>query len=52
MIFDLHQITIGNGLGEAQNFVVINPRMAGDYAVGFAGLEQNSWQRIVDCRHN
>ncbi len=37
MVFDLHQLAIGRGLREPEDRAVINPRMAGQNAVGFAG---------------
>ena len=36
MVFDLDEFAVGGGRGEAEDFAVINPRMAGDDAVGFA----------------
>ena len=57
MVFDLDKLAVGgpsprrsgfvhagSRLGEPENFTVINPRMAGDDAVGFARLQQNSRQ--------
>ena len=38
MILHLDQLAIGGWLGEPENRAVIDPRMAGDDAVGFAGL--------------
>jgi hypothetical protein len=44
MVFDLDKRAVGDGRGKAENFTVINPRMAGDDAVAFARFEQNSRQ--------
>ena len=38
VVFDLHELAVGGGRGEAENFAVVNPRMAGDDAVGLARL--------------
>ena len=38
MVFDLDEFAVGGLLGEPENFAVINPRMTGHDAVGFAGL--------------
>lgn len=46
MVFDLDNLAVGGRPCEPENFAVINPRMTGDDAVGFAGLEKNSRQRI------
>ncbi len=42
VVFDLDQIAIGDGMGKAEDFVVVNPRVAGDDAIGFTGPEQDS----------
>ena len=44
MVFDLHQLAIGGGLREPEDGTMINPRMAGQDAVGFARFQQNSRQ--------
>ena len=44
MVFDLHEFAIGGGLREPEHGTVINPRMAGQDAVGLARLEQDSRQ--------
>jgi hypothetical protein len=36
MILDLHERAVNDGRGEAEDFSVINPRMAGDDAVTLA----------------
>jgi len=46
MVLDLHQFAIGGGLREPQNRTMIYPRMAGQDAVGFTRLEQDSRQRL------
>jgi hypothetical protein len=38
MVFDLNQFAVGSRLSEAKNRAVVNPGMAGDYAVGFTGF--------------
>ncbi len=44
MIFDLDERAVHGGRGEAENFTVINPRMAGDNAVALARFQQDGWQ--------
>ena len=44
MVFDLHEFAIGRRLREPEHGAMINPRMAGEDAVGLARLEQNSRQ--------
>ena len=39
MVLDLHEFSVGDGRGEAEDFAVINPGMAGHDTVGFAGFE-------------
>ncbi len=39
VVFDLDEFAVGDGRGEAKNFAVINPRMTGDDAVGFARFQ-------------
>ena len=36
MVFDLDEFAVGGRLGDAEDFAVINPRMAGHDAVGLA----------------
>ena len=39
MILDLNEFAISRLLGQTEDFAVINPRMAGDNAVGLARLQ-------------
>ena len=43
MVFDLDNLAVGGGLGEAQAGAVINPRMTGNNAVSLTRLEQDGW---------
>jgi hypothetical protein len=38
MIFDLNHFTVRDGLGDAEDRALINPRVSGDYAVSVAWL--------------
>ena len=44
VIFDLHKSAVGRRLREPEHGAMIEPRMAGQDAVGFARPQQNSWQ--------
>jgi hypothetical protein len=44
VVLDLDGVTVVGGAGEADDGVGIDPRMAGDEAIGFTGLEQGSGQ--------
>jgi hypothetical protein len=44
MVFDLHELAIGHRLRKPEHGTMIEPRMAGEDAVGLARLEQNSRQ--------
>ncbi len=44
VVLHLHDTAIGGGRREPEDGAVINPGMAGDHAVGFAGFEQGSRQ--------
>ena len=44
VVLDLDEFAVGERRGDAQDFAVINPRMARDDAVGFARFEKNSRQ--------
>jgi hypothetical protein len=46
MVFDLDQFTVGGRLRQPLDRPVKNPWMTRHNPVGFAGLEQNSWQRL------
>jgi hypothetical protein len=41
MVFDLHELAVGGGLREAESRAVVEPRMPGDDAVGFAGTDDD-----------
>jgi hypothetical protein len=51
VVLDLYEVAIGGGLGEAEDLVGVDPRMAGNDAVGFAWPEEDSRYRISACRH-
>jgi hypothetical protein len=44
MIFDLNEFAITGLCRGAENRAVINPRMPGNDAIGFTGLEDDSWE--------
>jgi hypothetical protein len=46
MIFDLHHVAVSGGRGESENFAVVNPRMAGHYAVSFTRFKYDSYERF------
>jgi hypothetical protein len=48
MVFDLDEFAISRRLREPEHGTMIKPRMTGQDAVSFAGLEQNSRQ----CLHS
>ena len=48
VVFDLDEFAVGDGLGETEDFAVIDPGVTGKDAVGFTGFEQHCGQ----CFHS
>jgi hypothetical protein len=46
VILDLHEFAIGDRLGQAEYGAVIDPWMAGDNSVGFAGLQKDGGEGL------
>ena len=44
MVFNLDELAVGGGLGEAQDGAVVNPGVPRHDAVGFARFEEDGWQ--------
>jgi len=46
MILDLHEFAIGDRLGQAEHGPVIDPGMARDNAIGFAGFQEDGGEGL------
>ena len=44
MVFNLHERAVGDGGGDAEDFAVVNPRVAGDDAIALARFQQDSYE--------